>query len=185
MAVFGPESFVGKSGRVFEIRNCDPSWADLFIPFQETIAAETTHTLMVVGRPPSVERVQGMWREWLDQPVNLALAVLDDRGQMVGHAILMPSRSDDHPWTRHVGRFAMMLVREVWGEGLGKTLLMILENHAKKTGIHRIEAEVRVKNERGVRLYLNAGFKIEGTRERAAWIDGQFEDEYTIAKWVE
>ena len=36
--------------------------------------------------------------------------------------------------------------------------------------------------ENGIALYLNNGFKIEGTREKGAFIEGKFVDEYFIAK---
>ena len=39
----------------------------------------------------------------------------------------------------------------------------------------------RCENERGVQLYEKMGFKIEGKREMAAFIDGRFQDEYYIA----
>jgi RimJ/RimL family protein N-acetyltransferase len=76
----------------------------------------------------------------------------------------------------------MMLVQEVWGEGLGRKLLEVIELEARKRGITRLEAEVRSKNERGIQLYLKAGFEIEGTRRQAALIHGVFEDEHHIAK---
>lgn len=41
---------------------------------------------------------------------------------------------------------------------------------------------VRVKNDRGINLYEKSGYKIEGTRKQAAKIDGEFHDEYFIAK---
>jgi RimJ/RimL family protein N-acetyltransferase len=60
-----------------------------------------------------------------------------------------------------------------------------MEEHARKEGsIVRIEAEVRAANETGVRLYQKNGFKIEGRREKAALINGNFLDEYYIAKII-
>ena len=48
----------------------------------------------------------------------------------------------------------------------------------------RIEAEVRAANVNGVQLYQRYGFKIEGLREKAAFIDGNYVDEYYIAKII-
>jgi RimJ/RimL family protein N-acetyltransferase len=61
-------------------------------------------------------------------------------------------------------------------------MLQLMVEHAKKEGIVRIEAEVRAANENGVGLYQKNGFKIEGLREKAAFINGNYVDEYYIAK---
>lgn len=47
-----------------------------------------------------------------------------------------------------------------------------------------IEAKVRVSNKRGLALYKKNGYAIEGTRQKAAFINGQFEDEFFIAKCI-
>jgi RimJ/RimL family protein N-acetyltransferase len=76
----------------------------------------------------------------------------------------------------------MMVRREYWGRGLGRTLIAARESHARSVGVLKIEALVRVENERGLRLYTAAGYRIEGRRTRAVKIDGRFQDEYWIAK---
>ena len=76
----------------------------------------------------------------------------------------------------------MAISQAYWGQGIGTRLLRAMEAHARKCGITRIEAEVRVANDRGVSLYTKNGFKIEGRREKAALIDGTFVDEFFIAK---
>jgi len=48
----------------------------------------------------------------------------------------------------------------------------------------RMEAKERTSNERGLALYKKAGYQIEGTRKKAAFISGSFEDEYYIAKFL-
>jgi [ribosomal protein S5]-alanine N-acetyltransferase len=79
----------------------------------------------------------------------------------------------------------MMILREFWGEGIGRRMLEIMEAHAKDRGIARLEAQVRTKNERGIKLYRRMGFQIEGTRKHAALIDGKYQDEFFIAKILE
>lgn len=44
------------------------------------------------------------------------------------------------------------------------------------------ESKMRCNNERGMILYLKNGFKIEGIRESGAFIEGEFVNEYFIAK---
>lgn len=88
----------------------------------------------------------------------------------------------EHPWVQHLGQFGMMVLKEYWGHGIGKRLLALQDDHARSIGVNRIEAMVRAKNDRGIKLYLHSGFKIEGTREKGAKINGDFVDEYFIAK---
>lgn len=78
----------------------------------------------------------------------------------------------------------MMTSADYWGRGIGGALFRIMEEFAKKIGISKIEAKVRVSNERGLSLYKKNGYVIEGTRKRAALINGQFEDEFFIAKFL-
>jgi RimJ/RimL family protein N-acetyltransferase len=88
----------------------------------------------------------------------------------------------DHPWVKHIGEFGMLILKDYWGQGIGKELLRIMEEFASQIGITRIEAKVRCNNERGIALYQRNGFKIEGMREEGAFIDGKFINEYFIAK---
>ena len=89
---------------------------------------------------------------------------------------------EDHPWYQHLGCFGMMVLKEYWGMGIGKHLLKLLDEYALRKNIVRIEAEVRTENDRGIRLYKNAGYEIEGTRRQASFINGQFQNEYYISK---
>jgi RimJ/RimL family protein N-acetyltransferase len=75
----------------------------------------------------------------------------------------------------------MAVAKDYWGEVLGTKMLQLMIEHAKKEGIVRIEAEVRAANEIGVRLDTKNGFKVEGLREKAAFINGNYEDEYYVA----
>jgi len=67
-------------------------------------------------------------------------------------------------------------------QGLGARLLAEMEGHVRRSGFHRVEATVRTANARGLVLYRKAGFRIEGTRRRAVFIDGVFHDEFYFAK---
>ena len=104
-----------------------------------------------------------------------------DEGRLVGYLNFRPYNAT-HPWVKHIAQFGMMIFKAYWGNGLGKELLKIQDEHAKRLGILRIEAHVRVKNEHGVRLYTKAGFSIEGTRKSEALIDGEMHASYFIAK---
>ena len=52
---------------------------------------------------------------------------------------------------------------------------------ASKT-IKRLELSVRSDNISAVKLYLNQGFKLEGTKQNSMNIAGIYKDEYIMAK---
>jgi [ribosomal protein S5]-alanine N-acetyltransferase len=76
----------------------------------------------------------------------------------------------------------MMILEKYWGQGIGKRLLQIMDEQAKDCGYTRLEAMVRTENERGIRLYVNSGYELEGTRYNAALINGQYQNEYYLGK---
>jgi ribosomal-protein-alanine N-acetyltransferase len=115
----------------------------------------------------------------------LALGAFDGGGagdRLVG-MIRIRKEWPNHPMRAHAATFGMMLLKEVWGQGLGQRLLQAQDEHARAVGITRLEAGVRAENERAVALYKRAGFKIEGTLEKYARVDGTYVHEYAIVKF--
>jgi RimJ/RimL family protein N-acetyltransferase len=165
MAIYASETFRLKDGREVVLRSAEPEDAPAFVEFQRTIAEETTHTMQEVGRKIDVKQVAEAWRKQKEDPRNFTVNAWDDK-KLVGQIFLSTTH---HPWTLHVGYFAMMIVKS-------------LDRFAVEHGITRIEAKVRTANVRGVELYRRHGYKIEGERVNAALIHGQYENEYFIAK---
>lgn len=179
MATYNPEVFQLKNGRKLTIRHCTVADTPLFAPFQKQISRETTHTMQMESNPPSEAQVRENWQRSELDPKALRIGAFSE-GRMVGMLGFHPLPA--HPWTDHLAQFGMMILKEYWGQGLGTRLLQIMESHAKKVGVSRIEAMVRIGNDRGEHLYKKNGFVIEGTRKKAAFINGTFWDEYFIAK---
>lgn len=179
MATYPSESFRTKSGRRVTIRHCASEDIDSYL--QPRIAEETNHTLQMIGRESSRDSLQKSWEAASADPVALRLAAFSN-DKMIAWLGFYYDSDSPHPWTRHIAAFGMMIVKEFWGEGIGRRLLEIMEDHARSCGITRIQALVRVKNGRGVRLYTRMGYGIEGTRKYGAIINGDPQDEYYIAK---
>lgn len=179
MATYGPESFRLKNGETVIIRHPVAADFPLYPVFQQQCASETTHTMQVVGLIPEPSIVIKNWEEMEKDKVGLRLMVFHEN-QMIAQMGIHPWRK--HPWVEHVADFGMMILKNYWGQGLGKRLLEIIEAHARRVGVTRIEGCVRVGNDRGEKLYLQAGYKIEGTRRSCALINGKMWDEFYIAK---
>jgi RimJ/RimL family protein N-acetyltransferase len=66
--------------------------------------------------------------------------------------------------------------------GIGTLLFAEMEQWAKHSGIHRLDLHVLIHNSAAVTFYEKEGFAIEGVMKHAQCIDGQFFDEYLMAK---
>ena len=180
MAELAAREFISKKGRTFTIRSVNATEAVALNQFMQQCALESQNTYNVPG---VIRFTDEVWATRLgkdaDHAFNLFIGIFD-QGRLIG--TLSFYQYFDHPWAKHIGAFGMMILQEFWGEGLGKELLRLMEVHAKQIGFTRIEALVRSFNENGIALYKNAGFKIEGTRRQAAFIDGKYHDEFHIGK---
>ena len=74
------------------------------------------------------------------------------------------------------------IVQNYCGHGIGTEFFSRLGQWAKKEGIVRLELTVQCRNTAAVRLYEKCGFQIEGTKVKSMVVDGEFVDEYYMAK---
>jgi ribosomal-protein-alanine N-acetyltransferase len=180
VAKYGPEKFELNNGEMILFRHCNATDVDKFPEFQQWIVKESTNTLQVEGQVPPLEKVKENWLMCESDERYLRLGAFHNE-KLIAQLGLRPVHAE-HPWLQHIGSFGMMVLKEYWGQGIGRKMLGIMEDHARICGYTRIEAMVRVENERGVRLYANKGYTIEGIRKNAAFINGSFRNEYYLGK---
>lgn len=181
MIKFETVNLILKNNLQITFRHLLPEDAEEFIHFRQQIARESTNTMLYVGMPllATEEMAKRLRFQYEDQSI-LNLAAFD-KGKIIGYLnFRLPH--PEHPWAQHIGQFGMMVLKDYWGLGIATHLLRLQELHAKKIGVNRIEAMVRVNNERGIKLYASNGYKVEGSRRQAAKIEGEYQDEYFIAK---
>jgi putative acetyltransferase len=83
----------------------------------------------------------------------------------------------------HVGGIGICVHDEFHGRGIGTALVgALVETADKWLNLRRLELYVYVDNEPAIRLYKKFGFVIEGTRRGAAFRDGEFVDDYAMAR---
>ncbi|MGE5627539.1 MAG: GNAT family N-acetyltransferase [Solirubrobacterales bacterium] len=79
--------------------------------------------------------------------------------------------------TEHAGEFGVSVLKEYWGKGIGRELVVYLINWSKEhRGIRKINLRVRTDNTRGISLYKDLGFIEEGVIKRDFLISGEFFD---------
>lgn len=68
--------------------------------------------------------------------------------------------------------------RDAWGRGFGTEAAELMLGHAfERLGLHRVGLSVFAFNERAIRSYEKAGFRVEGRLREAIARDGRFWDE--------
>lgn len=68
------------------------------------------------------------------------------------------------------------------GQGIGKEFFRRLDTWALNNGITRLELTVMCSNAPAKYLYEKNGFVIEGVKKYSMLVNGQYEDEYYMAK---
>lgn len=181
MAIINPVQFTSKKNKLITIRNCEDQDLSQLHTFFTKIAQESTHTYMTIEHPfPPLDKINKRWDDIKRSERGLILGAFNNE-TIIGQLALFQDRPD-HPWAKHVAHFGMYMLKDYWGEGIGRELLKVVDAHVIKASITRVEATVRSTNDRGITLYLKSGYKIEGHRKHAAFINGAYQDEYYIGK---
>lgn len=164
------------------LRECEIKDLDQLEGLLETIGKETNFTLQRPGIKLNKELAQKAWERSLNSKNEIYLGAFV-KDKLIGQ-IHMRVLEPDHPWVSHIARFGMFIIKDYWGKGIGKNLVLEMIEFAKSIDVKRIEATVRSKNKRAIELYERLGFEVEGVRNRAAKVDDIFQDEYYIAYLV-
>jgi L-amino acid N-acyltransferase YncA len=84
----------------------------------------------------------------------------------------------------HVGVIGTFVDLERHREGIGGRLFAATYAAARAKGYEKLFAYVRADNQAGLKAYLGQGFRVIGTAERHARIDGRYIDEVMIEKFL-
>ena len=111
-----------------------------------------------------------------------AILLAESDGELKGYLFVIGS----HPERTHHSVYLAIGISEASrGKGVGTKLFERLDNWAVEQKIHRVELTVMIQNRAGVALYQKMGFKIEGTKKNSLKVDGEYIDEYYMAKLID
>lgn len=114
---------------------------------------------------------------------HLLVAEVEEKGmkKVVG---MIGMNVSSNPRLRHSASVGIMVHVDYQGKGIGtalfKKVIDLADNWLMLT---RLELTVFVENDRAVKLYKSLGFQIEGTRKYGAIRNGQYADEYLMARY--
>ena len=84
--------------------------------------------------------------------------------------------------TRHTAYIVTGVLQSHRGQGIGTALFERLDSWAKENRITRLELTVECNNEPAKHLYKKVGFTVEGVRKSSMCVNGNYIDEYYMAK---
>ncbi|MBA2275515.1 MAG: GNAT family N-acetyltransferase [Chloroflexi bacterium] len=138
-------------------------------------------------RPMPRDEVERFFQTRLLGPDSVAYAIhirLTDR--LVGLTTFSSLDPDNGSVSFHI----TLGERDVWGQGYGTEAACLMLGHAfERLGLHRVGLSVFSFNERAIRSYEKAGFRIEGRLRDAIARDGRYWDEIQMGalrpEWLE
>ncbi len=109
------------------------------------------------------------------------VAVSRSSQQLVGFQSMEPFASYTHAFD-HVGVLGTYVDLKCQRLGIAKQLFKATFESASRKGYEKIFTFVRADNSAALQTYLHQGFRIVGTAEKQAKINGRFVDEVIIEK---
>jgi len=113
---------------------------------------------------------------------NSTIIVAEEAGQLVGYLAVL---GGEFKRNKHTAYIIIGILQAFTGRGVGSKLFTAVEQWAHQNAIHRLELTVMAHNKAGIALYKKRGFEIEGTKKHSLLVNGQYIDEYYMAKLVD
>lgn len=164
------------------IRTIQPEDARQFLNLCKKLDKETQFMMLEPGeRTTTVEEQQDQLEHLLSRD-NQMIFIAEHDGQLAGY---LGAYGGEFHRNRHSVYIVIGILQAFMGRGLGTRLFTALEQWACQHSIHRIELTVMAHNEAGIALYRRRGFEIEGVKKHSLLVDGQYVDEYYMARLLE
>ena len=170
-----------KKGRDVLLRSAKEKDAEALIDYMKITAVETPFLL----REPdeislTIEQEQAFIKAKKDCE-NELLLIAETGGRHIGIASLMSAGGFKR--YRHRCEIAIALYQEYCGLGIGKAMLEMVLDIAKKAGYEQAELEVIANNKPAIALYEKLGFQKYGTfPDNMKYADGSYVDAYWMMK---
>ena len=124
----------------------------------------------------SIEREARFIDRFCKNKNDIMLVALDG-DKVVGNAVVERNKVLRY---NHRAEISITVLKEYWGRGIGSSLMNIMIDFAKSTGIEILYLEVRADNLRAISLYERFGFKKIGKYNNFFKIDNIYYDAYIM-----
>jgi RimJ/RimL family protein N-acetyltransferase len=163
---------------VREVRESD---AENLVGLIKTVEKESEFMLMEPGERLITPEQQQHRIHSIKKSENSTIFVAENEEQLVGYMFAMGGTVKRNQHSVYV---VIGILKDYRGQGIGTRLFEKLEEWAVERKIRRLELTTVTQNVAGVALYKKMGFEVEGTKKDSLLIDGEFVDEFYMAKLV-
>jgi RimJ/RimL family protein N-acetyltransferase len=161
------------------IRTIRPDDAEQLVHLKLQLDGETQfmmlepgeRTLTVDGQRKQIERILSH--------DNQTILVAEHEGQLIGY---LSAIGGAYKRSRQSAYIVVGILQAFTGQGIGTQLFIAMEEWARQHQLHRLELTVMAHNQVALALYKKRGFEMEGVRKDAVFVNGQYVDEYAMAK---
>ena len=164
------------------IRTIRESDAEQFLNLCNKLDTETQFMMLEPGERTTTVEEQRTQIANLLKHENQTIFVVEHGDQLVGY---LAAIGGEFKRNRQSVYIIIGILQAFTGQGIGTKLFQTLEEGARQQHIHRLELTVMAHNKAGIALYKKQGFEIEGTRRHSLLVNGQFVDEYYMAKLLD
>ncbi|NBJ92460.1 GNAT family N-acetyltransferase [Parablautia muri] len=159
---FQEKAFQSKNGNQYLLRSPREEDAGIMLAYLKKTAQETERGLSYPEEMDmSIEEEADFIKHFLEDERSMMISVYDD-DKLVGGASL--SSVGEKQKIRHRASIGIALLKDVWGQGIGRSLMTELLSFAKEAGYVQIELEVVADNVSAIGLYESLGFVTYGRR---------------------
>lgn len=160
---------------------CEADASD-FLWLCKTLDRESTMMMYEPGeRRTTVETMRKHIRV-IREVDNSAIFVVEAEARLAGY---IEAAGGCFNRNKHSATIIIGILQEFSGRGLGTRLFNHMEAWAWRQGLHRLELTVMTHNTAAIALYKKMGFVEEGVRRCSLQVDGEWIDEFTMAKILE
>jgi len=138
----------------------------------EAVAA--VYAAGIASRNATFEKEVPGWEAWDAAHLPEHRLVAEREGRLVGWAALSPVSA--RGCYAGVAEDSVYVAADAQGRGVGRALLERLLADSEAAGIWTVQTSVFPENVASVALHVACGFRIVGTRERIARLDGEWRD---------
>lgn len=153
--------------------------AENLVRLIKQVEEESEFLLMEAGERQITPEKQRKMIETFEKSDNSTIFVAEDGNQLAGYMFAIGGTARR---AKHSVYIVIGILKKYRGQGIGTRLFEKLEAWAIEHKIHRLELTVVTRNEAGLALYKKMGFEIEGTKRHSLLINGEFVNEYYMAK---
>ena len=128
----------------------------------------------IATRLATFETAAPSWEDWDARHLTDLRLVAEDDGEVLGWAALSPTSA--RACYAGVAEESVYVSESARGRGIGSALLTELLDRADEAGFWTIQTSIFPENAASIALHERCGFRVVGTRERIARLDGAWRD---------